>query len=303
MTAPLSYPGIKPLLTGVRQDADHVHCQFTCPVSGEVLRASAPLEHSQGGLLSSVALGLSNMFRSVLGGGGEDSGAAVDPDQSDEQVNLQQRQDAIVRAFTSCSPPFLWDKERQSWISSPAAGDLRADFDRLIQDAPIEDLADRTMAARIMVAVAKVDGALKPDEWRFLSKFVRPDVGSVDDFMDQPIPTADELAAIPAGPEVRETVLLMGWAMALSEGEVDAGEATLLADYAQALGIAPERAAELRRHGEHFYLDRALKASYPNGVVDAARRAEVDAAAAKLGVEASVVADLESRFLMRNGIV
>ena len=153
-----------------------------------------------------------------------------------------------------------------------------------------------------MVAVAKVDGALKPDEWRFLSKFVAPDVGSVDDFMDQPIPTPEELGAIPASPEVRETILLMGWAMALSEGAVDTGEERLLADYAGGLGVSAARAAELRRFGEHFYLDRALKASYPNGVLDPARRAEVDAAAAELGVGADEVAEIEARFLMRHGI-
>lgn len=294
----VSYASIEPLLAESGLVEDRIRCRFRCPVSGQTFVAEVPLTPPATGRLGSLsrfAEGLGWALRAAIGANRESTGDAAPAELSDEQ-----RHEAVVRAFLAISPPFLWDSERASWINAAAAGDLNPRFNQRLVDAPVTSPDDQRILARVLAELAKADGHVEPDEWAFLAEFVLAETGSIYAIMDEPPLTTEELQTVT--PEVRESMLMIGWALVLADNELRSSERTMLETWGDGFGISREQQEVLRKDAARFVVSQQLDHAYPKGQLDAAARDAAIEHARALGLTDEEIVHVENLHRMRNAI-
>ncbi|MGE0711865.1 MAG: hypothetical protein AB7N76_31120 [Planctomycetota bacterium] len=308
--AEITYASIEPLLREAEELPRAIRCTFCCPVTGEQVVATGPLEKgreledvapSGQGLLGTLRHALGGLFAAVLGSEEHEVEVARAADAAFEPYTDSERKAGIVLAFRSAADRFVWDSQAQRWISVEGAGELLTEFDRQLKVAPIRAPGDRQVAARMLVEVARTDEQVTDTEWDFLGNFIPGDLSSVDTYMEAPPLTAVELDATSRG-AVRDTMLMLAWALAHVDHQLDADEDEQLLGYARGLKIPETRARELQELARQFLLEKALQRAYPGGELDAARHQDALALGEQLGLERAAVEAFEERFRRRWGI-
>ncbi|MCA8921057.1 MAG: TerB family tellurite resistance protein [Planctomycetes bacterium] len=294
----VSYASVEPLLVNSEVVGKRLRCSFRCPVGKGVFTGEVPIEPPKTARLASLsrwAESLGWALRAAVGAqpAAQDSSAAV-------EVTEEERHDATVRAFLAVNPPFLWDAERGSWVNAASAGNLNPRFTLRLAKAPVSDPEDQHVLARVLAELARADGHVDTEEWAFLAEFVLAETGSIYAIMDEPPLTAEELQQVT--PEVRESVLMIGWALVLADSELRESETRLLSEWAEGFGIPPERQDRLRRDAARFVLAQHLSAAYPKGVLDPAIRDDAVKHARDLGLDDEEIAQVENLHRMRNAI-
>ena len=318
----ITYESIKPLIAKEEVQGGMMACTFQCPASGHQVDASAAIQRSQSAasrvgdrakqtvkhsLLFQARNALSRAIGGLLGHGmlgqvgrGVAFSAATEATRSRgaAQVSFSdaEKQAAVVAAFHSVAAKFVWDGKNRRWLSAQAAGDLLTDFARQMQAAPVTQQYDVGVLARMLAEIANADGNIGQGEKDFLAGFVPPEVGSVDALVSKPPLSKIELDEAAAGPS-RETMLMMAWALALTDEDLAQEELSRLAAQAEGLGIATDRADELKKHAQLFVVDQALEAA--GGAGDA--RDQVMALAQKIGLNPEEAERAEVKFRKRMG--
>jgi uncharacterized tellurite resistance protein B-like protein len=313
------YESIQPLIAHAEQHGSAMRVVFRCPVSGQEVEASAGLRQDSSmtsriarsakrSLMWSVRSAIASAVRSAFGHGvvgnviTSASREVVYAGQGTLRYTDEDRRDAIERAFQVVADRFVWDAQQGRYIAVQAGGDAMTDFMRQLRSAPATTRYDRVVAARMLTEIAVADGQLGPDERAFLAGFVTPDIGAVDDIAAAPRLSVAELAETSEGP-VRDTLLMLAWAVAWTDDDLAAQEQARLAEYAQALGIRDAQAAELRGHAQSYLLDQALAQAYAGGRRDAAAHAEAMELARRLGFDATAAERADIRFRKRFGLI
>lgn len=312
------WASIAPLVSRLDASGRTVRVTFRCPVTGEEVSSQAhlPMDNSIGSrmgqqvqrsLLYSVQGAISSAIRSAFGHGivGRVAGDAAYGLMSEATrgarvggLSQGDKQRGAELAFASVARHFVWDPGRGSWVSSKAAHEAVGGFElRLQQHAPSHPY-DRLILARILVEVAQADGRLAPEESEWLGDCLSADVGSVAELASRPPLSPAELGAMSPGP-VRETALMMGWAMALLDEDLDARERQLLDRFASGLGLQGPRAEEAKRLAQAYLLDNAMERMLTWGGHDAHARGEVEALARRLGMTAQQGHEAEARVLRK----
>src|SRR5690606_20744051 len=165
------------------------------------------------------------------------------------------KRDAVERAFQAVADRFVWDAQQGRYIAAQAGGDAITDFMRQLQSAPATSRYDRMVAARMLVEIAAADGQLGEEERAFVAGFVTPDLGTVDELWRAPRLSEAELAETSQG-AVRETMLMLAWAVAWSDDELAPEEEARLREYASALSIAAPRVTEIQGWVGGYLLDQ-----------------------------------------------
>jgi hypothetical protein len=153
----------------------------------------------------------------------------------------------------------------------------------------------------MLVKVARADGKVTPTEWAFLGTFIQGEMSSVDTCMEQPDLSEAEFDAVSRG-ACRDTMLMLAWALALTDEEMDQDETGQLLAYAKGLRIPEARAFELRRFALLYLLEDSFQRAYPKGKPKKSSLADAFALAQRLGVTAGEAAEAEERFKQRNGL-
>lgn len=309
---------IAPLVSRLDASGRTVRVTFRCPVTGDEMTGQAhlPMDSSFGGrmgqqvqrsLLYSVQGAISSAIRSAFGHGivGRVAGDAAYGLMSEASrgarvggLSESEKQRGAVLAFASVARHFVWDPGRGSWVSSKAAQEAVGGFElRLQQHAPTHPY-DRLILARVLVEVARADGRLAAEESEWLGDCLSADVGTVAELSSRPPLTAAELGAMSPGP-VRETTLMMGWAMALLDEDLDSREKQLLERVASGLGLHGPRAEEMKKLAQGYLLDNAMERMLTWGGHDAHARGEVEALARRLGMTAQQGQEAEARVLRK----
>lgn len=312
------WASIAPLVSRLDASGRTVRVTFRCPVTGEEVSSQAhlPMDNSIGSrmgqqvqrsLLYSVQGAISSAIRSAFGHGivGRVAGDAAYGLMSEATrgarvggLSQGDKQRGAELAFASVARHFVWDPGRGSWVSSKAAHEAVGGFElRLQQHAPSHPY-DRLILARILVEVAQADGRLAAEEAEWLGDCLSADVGSVAELASRPPLSPAELGAMSPGP-VRETALMMGWAMALLDEDLDARERQLLDRFASGLGLQGPRAEEAKRLAQAYLLDNAMERMLTWGGHDAHARGEVEALARRLGMTAQQGHEAEARVLRK----
>ncbi|MEZ6187429.1 MAG: TerB family tellurite resistance protein [Planctomycetota bacterium] len=294
----VSYASVEPLLIESDVVGDRLRCRFRCPVSGSEHTAEVPLSPPSTARLASLsrwAESLGWALRAAIG-----AAPATSADAAPVELSEDARREAIVRAFLAVSPPFLWDAQRSGWIHASAAGDLNPRFNQRLVEHPVTDPGDQQVLARTLAELARADGHVDPDEWAFLAEFVLAETGSIYSIMDEPPLTQSELQSVT--PEVRESVLMIGWALVLADGELRPSEKRMLGEWGAGFGIDPERQERLRKDAARFVLAQRLSLAYPGGELDPAARDAALAHARGVGLDDDEIAQVENLHCMRNVI-
>ncbi|HWN67227.1 MAG TPA: hypothetical protein VNM90_06280, partial [Haliangium sp.] len=202
----------------------------------------------------------------------------------------------------SVADRFVWDAAQSRYIAAQAGGEVITGFMRQLVDAPATTRYDRLVSVRMLTEIASADGQLGTDENMFLSGFITPDLGTVEELWRTPRLSNAELAETSEGP-VRETMLMLAWAVAWTDEQLAPEEEARLREYATALAVPAPRMAELQSHVRNYLLDQALARAYGGGRRDPAAHAEAMAFARRLGMDDTTAERADIRFRKRNGLV
>jgi hypothetical protein len=172
------------------------------------------------------------------------------PDRSDAA-----RREAVLNAFTSVEGAFGWDEAERRWVAAAAvpvaagAGGAsgpspRQAFFEHLRAHPITAEHDLDVFVRMLAAVIAMDGDIGEDEREVFASLVGPG-HDLDALAARGSPGEAEMAATAPGP-TRETLLLLAWAVALSDADLGEGERALLDWFGRALYLPEDRVAALR---------------------------------------------------------
>jgi hypothetical protein len=159
------------------------------------------------------------------------------PDRSDAA-----RREAVLNAFTSVEGAFGWDEAERRWVAAAAvpvaagAGGAsgpspRQAFFEHLRAHPITAEHDLDVFVRMLAAVIAMDGDIGEDEREVFASLVGP---------------GHDLDALAARGSPGETLLLLAWAVALTDADLGEGELALLDWFGRALYLPEDRVAALR---------------------------------------------------------
>ncbi|MCA9791454.1 MAG: TerB family tellurite resistance protein [Candidatus Eremiobacteraeota bacterium] len=289
----VDYPSISYLVAETDLQGNEFHCRFRCPHTGleenvSVRVATAEPAETQAapepaGFLAAVQRSLVASVRGMFGGSSK-------PAQEPAGSSAELMADCVVQAFEQVRPQFRWRDGR--WVYRDVDSRL-GDFHRLLTQAPVREFYDQQILARVLLEVVKADGEIQAQERAFLEQFVPAELRSYEDAA--PL-TMAEMAEVSHQGQ-RETILLLAWATAYADQEVDASELRRLGVFAKGFMLPEKRMRELRQSARLFVVDRALAELYSRGASPPAEEREsVYSLAEKIELPRGDVERLEEQF-------
>lgn len=302
---------IEKLLVESELERGVMRCVFRCPASGFEVRSSARVvageglrENAEAGvptggaLMESLARAVTTAFGSAFLLRRNRDGSS---DGESSRFSADEKNLAIFRAFQLVSIRFLWLATEAGWVAADSRPDLATEFSLQLARAPIPAGYDEAVTARMMAEVAAVDGRLADAERALLERFVNTEIGSVDELLGRPALRQAELDEVSPG-EVRRTMLMMVWALAVIDEKLHDNEIVLLAKFAEGLGISSDDSETLKHYAAQFAVDQALALAYQDGGLDELRYASARALATKLGISRDDADGMDARVRKRYGV-
>jgi hypothetical protein len=313
-----SYENVHPLVQSVDVGGRTISVRFACPVSGETIdaRHSVPRDSSVGGRVSSqvkrnlmwsLQSAVASAIRSTMGHNmagrvasdvARSAMSGLQQHTSAQTLSSREQSEGVLAAFMSVQSRFVWDPQRQCWIAAVAAAEAMSDFERMLAAAPIAHPYDRHIMSRMLVEVAGGDGRLSSEESSWLTEVLSPDLGGVHDIASRPPLTAAELGSTSQG-AVRESLLVLAWAMALVDEDMAAAEKALLDGFAVGLGLPSARVTACRKAAQTYILDQAMERMFAWGGHDEYARAQLYGLAERIGMPVEEAQQAEARHLRR----
>jgi hypothetical protein len=314
-----TYADLQHLIAKQDVEKRSVVVTFACPQSGFSVESRAGIQRGKGaknmalgaakrGMWYSLRNSLLRALSSALGGGvmgrvGREVGRGV-LNQAGEghQFTEDERQAAVVLAFTRVQSKFRHDGTR--WIGAHgqvADESSQLDFHAQLRGAPVSERYDQGVLARILVEISAGDGQLSDEERGVLSHYIDPSLGTIAELAARPALSDIELGEVSQG-GVRDTLLLLGWATALSDRHLAASEQSRLSAIASGLGIKDARAKELQASAQAFLFEQALGPVYASGARDEASYAEALEVAAALGLSPEDAERADVRYRKARGL-
>lgn len=316
--AEITFASLQPLLAGTVQEGEQLKCTFVCPATFEEVSSKAPLVRSGilGRAFESAGRHLPNalrwgIWRGVLrkfgyGFLGEFTGnllGDVVEDVTREQVASRQKvfsreehESAAVEAFKRVADRFHWDGER--WVTARVEGDLATDFSRQLSRQPVRERFDLQVLARLLLELARSDHRRAQEETDFIHTFLVPrmalELGSLERY---PALRATELEQVAS----KDSLLMLGWGLALTDIALDPAEGRLLQEFALGLGLPAQRAATLRRYAECYLVDEALEQLFNSDRWDDGGRDAIGELGSRLGLNPTEVDRVVVAFQKRTG--
>ena len=179
--------------------------------------------------------------------------------------------------------------------------DLQTDFATLLGEVEITNAWDRAVLARMLAEVAAADGRVTDDEREFFEAFAGFDTEPIDRLVANPPLTVGELEE--TTPAVREAMMAMAYAVALSDESFDAHEEVRLEQLHEGLRLPHDRSQELMDYAREHIVDMMLEVVYADGIADDAERHQVGELASRLGVGPAEVSRLDARLRKRKGLI
>ncbi len=315
----ITYAELQGLIEHQEVKGSRVEVTFRCPKTGVTQTSSAGIQRGQD--LGNVAMSAmkqnlwrslrSGIMRAISGLLGRGMLGQVGRQVSNEVVRNAGHgarhtgadvETAVVAAFLSVQNQFR--REGSGWVAAhgqvnPEAVDTG--FHAQLRGAPVQERYDQGVLARVMVELAKGDGQLSDEERSMVSAFVDPSLGTIDQLATRPALSKVELSEASAA--ARDTILMLGWALALSDKSLAASEAARLESLASGFGITADRVGALKGFAQAFLLDQALDVAYRSGARDAAAHQEAMQIAAAIGLDSESAERADVRYRKARGIV
>ena len=315
-----THDNIAPLIADLKSSGRSVRVVFRCPVSGDQVNAnhSVPGQAAASsqmmntakrsmmyGLQSAVSTAIRdvfgyNMVSRVASDVARSAVRSASQNTNRNSLSASEERDATLEAFKKVSSRFVWDSGRGHWISAKSAKELLSGFERQLGEHPVSHNYDRAVLARMLVEVARADGRLSNEENSWLTDFIAPDLGSVRDLAARPPLSVAELGETSQG-QVRQTLLMVAWTLALADEQFVDAEQKVLQHFAQGLRINSNQAKQARADAQGYILDQVLERMFTWGGHDATARQQLMALAGRLGMSEQEAQVAEARYQRRKG--
>lgn len=285
---------IEPLIESKKLLAGAVAVSFCCPGSTRSVRAQAAI-----GKVDPPRLSVwTRVHRSMMGA----VAAALETghkDGDDKGVDFRRAdvQAAIVAAFETIQSNFRWDEREKRWYETSVQA---SSFQRRLREMPITQAHDQEVLIRVLIELSKSDGVVSTEELLFISEFVNPTVGSLEEMLQKEPLTATEFKATSA--TARPSIVMLAWACALCDEELDPAEIARIEVAATNMGLSATESEQLRLDAQQFLLRQALASAYQDGERDDEAYAEVTFAAERMGVDAETTQALDRVFREELGL-
>ena len=138
-------------------------------------------------------------------------------------------------------------------------------FERQLSAAPITEPYDLEVLVRVLLEVSRSDSDWRVEEKTFLQEVVK-DEALINRLQKAPHITVAELAEV-SSVQVKQTILMLAWAMAYADGSLDPQEMTRLTHLCRGFMLPEQRVRELQLAAKLSLLDRYLDAQ--RGCVEA----------------------------------
>lgn len=175
--------------------------------------------------------------------------------RSPDELSEEQRALAVEKAFQVLKPQLtLQDGE---WVRRRQEQHPSEFFDRQLRAFPITQDYDLEVLVRVLLEVSRSDSDLRVEERAFLKEIVTDDK-MIEKLSKAPRITVAELAEA-SSVQVKETTLMLAWAMAYADGSLDPEEMNRLTHLCQGFNLPEERVRALQMAAKLFLLDRHLE--------------------------------------------
>jgi tellurite resistance protein len=169
-----------------------------------------------------------------------------------EELPDQERETLVRSAFQQLKPRLR--REGKNWVRAHQAEHPSEKFDRQLRTNPVANTYDIEVLVRVLLEVSRSDSRLRQEEKAFLEEIV-PDAETIKRLASAPRITVAELAET-SSVTVKETILMLAWAMAYADGHLDVDEMQRLNQLCRGFMLPQERVRELQMAAKLFLLDR-----------------------------------------------
>ena len=307
----ITYESIESLASDIRESDGLLDVTFECPLTGETVRAAAPLKPEDASQTQapgdepfhfSAVRAVNGLVRDILGYNAAfdaattavdsslDKASSSDEDESaantvDGEVTDEDRRDALFRAFQTVMHRFAWDSQNDRWVAIHEVRGLGNELQRQLKLAPLESNRDRKVLERMMLDVATADEDLNEAEREMLLGFIdREKLRDGRSSVLQKLTQAD-LRQTSEG-QTRETLFMLAMTVAFADAEFNEDESDRIEFFGKGLGISEHRQEELMEAGKKFYVEQYLVRRFAEtGELDEDAREELVALAENIGYD------------------
>ncbi len=311
----LNYAAIQPLVASEQVQGSSVAVQFRCPTTGVEASSTGTVRRLNSvkseaarsvkkNLWSGLRRSVTRAVADALGSGTAGriardlTGAGLKQAEQKTAFSKEEVQEGVVAAFQAVQGSFRWNDAQNTWAGVAKASNP---FEERLAQSPISERYDQGILARALVELSAADGEISEDEVAFISDFIDPAVGMVAELAKREALSAAELGE--ATPEVREAILMLSWACAMSDEDVADAEAQRLVELAEGFGLTAEQNGALRADAQHFLFEQALASVYENGSRNEEAFATANAAAATMGISGERASQWDAAYRKAAGIV
>ena len=313
-----SYDNVKPLVAATQPEASYLLVTFRCPATGFEIRGEGAwpadglietqAKVAKRSLFSSIRNTVASQVRTAAGNqlAGSTAGSAAanvvqyagnDGSSQPAKHSDKDAEKATLAAFEKVAGSFRWDDDDGRWVAATAAEVETSPFTDHLTAHPITEDYDRDLVARLLAALVASDGQVSDDE-RAAFAALAPGA-DLDALSARRAPSGVDFEESRMGP-TRETMLLLGWAVALSDESLAEAEAALLQTAATGLGIAEARGAELKEIAQRHIVEEAIQTMDRDGASVDQIRDVVEPLGEQIGLGADEAARVVIRWSKRN---
>lgn len=302
----LTYERLKNNIAAEEVAGDQVLVTFRCPATEKLHHAVATMRpptianHDKPGTgrITPGRLGFRGVLRGVFAPAAPTK-AKSDPGATVVYFDRSSRETAILEAFETIATQFAWDEERQAFVDAELAQNTLSPFDFQLRNHPLTDKWHRNLCARMLAEVVAADGKVTHAEREFFKACLSTETGTLDDLLQSGRVSKMELEE--SRPATRATMLMLAYAMAMSDEQLDPREQNILARLAKGLGVALDREEQIRHWACEKVVENMLAGCYADDELDNAERDRIGKLAHGIGINEALVAKIDVRVRKRHG--
>ena len=303
----ITYERLKQNIAEEEVRGDQVSVTFKCPVTEKLHHAVAvmrppvlaPTGRPGTGKITPARLAFRGVLRGIFAAAvASQQNARIKPvGATAVYYDHTSRQTAVVEAFESLAPHFVWDEALSAYVDAEHAQNTLSPFDLQLRNFPLVNKWERTLCARMLAEVVAADGKVSSAERDFFKTFLSSDTGTLDELIQQGRVSKMELEE--TRPAARATMLMLAYGIAMSDERMDAREQNTLARFAKGLGASLDREEQIRHWACEKVVENMLGACYADGTLNDDERKRISKLAHGIGINEALVAKVDVRIRKR----
>jgi uncharacterized tellurite resistance protein B-like protein len=305
--AQLTYERLKNNIAEEEVVGDQVLVTFKCPVTDKmfhvishmrppvIANATKPQTHK----ISPARIGFRGVLRGAFAAPAPTKKTRPDPGATAIYYDRSSREVAVLEAFETIQTQFAWDEQKQAYVDAESVQNTLSPFDFQLRNHPLPDKWHRAMCARMLAEVVAADGKVTQAEREFFKTVLSTETGTLDDLLQAGRVSKMELEE--SRPATRATMLMLAYALAMSDETLDPREQNILARFAKGLGVSLDREEQVRNWACEKVVENMLTACYADGKLDNSERDRIGKLAHGIGINEALVAKIDVRIRKRHG--